>query len=296
MKFPYGICDFYQIITENYWYVDRTDRIPYIEEMGKHLLFLRPRRFGKSLLLSMLENYYDLAKADEFETLFGRLAIGQHPTAKHNQYFVLTWDFSVVSPVGESEQIQQALHRYVNSRIQDFAVYYHHLLPMKIQIDPVDAIASLQSLLTAVRQTPYRLYLLIDEYDNFANELMMGHRQISHSRYKALLYGEGSLKALFKAIKSFSAGGGLDRVFITGVSPVVLSDITSGYNIAENVYVHPEFNDLCGFWESEVADTLAQIVKECHAPAAKATEALNMMRTFYNGYCFTYNAKSLLYT
>ncbi len=295
MKFPYGICDYHKIITENYFYVDRTDRIPLIEEAGSQLLFLRPRRFGKTLLLSMLENYYDIAKADEFDKLFGHLAIGQHPTDRHNQYFVMSWDFSAISPEGEPEGIQQAMYDHINSRIRDCAAYYRDFLTGELEIYPMNALASLESLMSAIRQTPYRLYLLIDEYDNFANEIMMGAQQVSQDRYKTLLYGEGAVKAIFKAVKSASAGRGLDRVFITGVSPVVLSDITSGYNIAENIYLRPEFNDLCGFWESEIADTLTQIVKECNLPQEKASEALTMIRTFYNGYSFSYDANNLVY-
>ncbi len=114
MKFPYGICNFYEIITEGYYYADRTDRIPLIEEAGKHLLFLRPRRFGKSLLLSMLENYYDVAKADEFERLFGHLAVGKNPAQRNNQYFVMKWDFSAVDPQGDAGQIKQALYDHIN--------------------------------------------------------------------------------------------------------------------------------------------------------------------------------------
>lgn len=124
---------------------------------------------------------------------------------------------------------------------------------------------------------------------------MMGSRQISQERYKTLLYGEGAVKAVFKAVKSASAGRGLDRVFITGVSPVVLSDITSGYNVAKNIYLDSEFNDLCGFWESEIADALTQIARDCDLPQEKATEALTMMRTFYNGYSFSYDTENLLY-
>jgi len=114
MKFPYGIADFYKIITAGYFYADRTNHIPVIEDAGEQLLFLRPRRFGKSLLLSMLENYYDLAKTDEFDRLFGHLAIGPEPTLKHNQYFVLKWDFSAVDPSGDAEQIRNALHGHIN--------------------------------------------------------------------------------------------------------------------------------------------------------------------------------------
>ncbi len=294
MKFPYGISDFHKIITQNYFYIDRTDRIPLIEEAGSQLLFLRPRRFGKSLLLSMLENYYDLARADDFEQLFGHLAIGQNPTPRRNQYFVLKWDFSMVDPQGDVREIKQALYQHVNSRIADFALYYQDLLARPIDIDDTDAIHSFQSLLTAVRLTPHRLYLLIDEYDNFANEIMMG-RPLTEGSYQSLLYGEGTLKTLFKVVKGAAAGLGLDRVFITGVSPVVLSDLTSGYNVAENIYLKPEFNDLCGFWETEVQATLDQLVAACDLPPSKATEALTMMRNFYNGYCFSYDKTAFVY-
>jgi hypothetical protein len=287
MKFPYGISDFYKLISEGYFYVDRTDRIPVLEELGDQLLFLRPRRFGKSLLLSMLENYYDVAKAGEFARLFGQLAIGRNPTPRHNQYFVMRWDFSMVAAYGSADEIAQALHRHVNSRIHDFAVNYQHQLPQPIEIYPTDAVASFESALTAVRQTPYKLYLLIDEYDNFANELAMGGQPTGKERYDALLRGEGALKTLFKAVKGAASGFGLDRAFITGVSPIVLSDLTSGYNVSETISAQPEFNDLCGFREAEIATTLRQIAAACRWPEERAVEALEMARTFYNGYRFT---------
>ena len=295
IKFPYGISDFQNIISNNFYYVDRTDRIPLIEEAGKQLLFLRPRRFGKSLLLTMLENYYDVAKAEQFEALFGKLAIGKNPTTLHNQYFVLRWDFSAVNPQGDVEQIQRNLYQYINLRIKAFADYYKKLLPDEIHIEPDNAQASFISLLMAVQKTPYRLYLLIDEYDNFANELMMGGKVTDTARYKTLLYGEGSLKALFKVIKSAATGLGLERVFITGVSPVVMSDITSGYNVAESISLSPEFNDLCGFLESEIHATLRQVAIECDFPLQEVDKALTMIRSFYNGYCFCYENKPLVY-
>ncbi len=191
MKFPYGIADFYKLITEDFFYVDRTDCIPHIEDAGAQLLFLRPRRFGKSLLLSTLENYYDVAKADEFDRLFGRLAIGRNPTPKHNQYFVLKWDFSAVDPSGDAEQIRDALHQHINNRIERFGDYYQEWLPRPIAISAGNAISSFERLLTAILPTPYKLYLLIDEYDNFANEILMGERGASRSRYENLLRGEG---------------------------------------------------------------------------------------------------------
>ncbi|TGN99879.1 ATPase AAA, partial [Candidatus Thiomargarita nelsonii] len=244
-EFSYGVSDFYQLKTDNLFYVDRTSHISLIEKAGRQLLFLRPRRFGKSLLLSMLENYYDVAKADEFERLFGDLAIGQNPTPKHNQYLIMKWDFSVINAQGKD--VESKLHDHLNNCIQDFAMCYQNILQYEIHINPKNAVSSFESALTAIKQSPYRLYLLIDEYDNFANEVLMGRGEISPSRYKTLLSSEGTLKTFFRTVKSASSGRGLERVFITGVSPVLMTDITSAYNVAEDIYLEPEFNDLCGF-------------------------------------------------
>jgi hypothetical protein len=291
LKFPYGFSDFHILRRENYFYVDRTNHIRLIEEAGNQILFLRPRRFGKSLLLSMLENYYDIAKADEFDQLFGDLAIGKNPTPRHNKYLVMKWDFSNVSPEGDVDDIGQALYKYVNNRIQKFALYYQDKLSIKIEIEPNNAISSFQSLLTAVLLSQHKLYLLIDEYDNFANEVMMGNHELSKSRYDALLSGESMLRAVFKAVKSAASGEGLERVFITGVSPVIMD----GYNVATSIYLRPEFNDLCGFKESELADVVNLLAKECDLPSENVEQALTLMKTYYNGYCFNYIQTETIY-
>ncbi len=295
LKFPYGLANFYELITEGYFYVDRTAYLPRLEDAGKQLLFLRPRRFGKSLLLSLLENYYDLAKADEFERLFGRLAIGANPTPKHNQYFVLKWDFSNVNSHGAPEVVERALHTYLNGRIENFAAYYEGRLARPIEINPQDALASFQSLLTAVQLTRHRLYLLIDEYDNFANEILMGAPGAGQDRYASLLRGEGMLKTVFKAVKSAATGGGVERVFITGVAPIVMSDMTSGYNVAENIYLAPEFDDLCGFTETEISDTVKLVAADCGLSASEAETVLADMRLYYNGYRFSPVQQNLIY-
>ncbi|MFQ5617122.1 MAG: AAA family ATPase, partial [Anaerolineales bacterium] len=238
---------------------------------------------------------YDVARADEFEQLFGHLAIGQNPTPLHNQYLVLRWDFSEIDPSGNVQEIKQALHRNLNINTWAFALRYRALLPVEIKIDPVDGLVSFRSLVAVVDETPYRLYLLIDEYDNFANEVMMSRQPGRRADYEALVTGDGLLKTVFKVIKSAAAGRGLDRVFIAGVSPIVLSDATSGYNVAENISLEPEFNDLCGFQESEIAVTLQQIVQTCDFPPEKASEMLYLMQRFYNGYIFTEEGGTLLY-
>ncbi|MCP4697061.1 MAG: AAA family ATPase [Gammaproteobacteria bacterium] len=294
MKFPYGSSDFQRIIQENFFYIDRTGYIPLIEAAGDQLLFLRPRRFGKSLWLSVLENYYDLAKADRFEQLFGQLEIGKNPTAKHNAYFVLKWDFSMVSPSGTSEDIKKSLHNHLNSQIEDFSVYYENHIKRAIRINPDDAAASFGSLLTACKNAGHPLYLLIDEYDNFANEVMMSIGS-GEKRYSALVHGEGVMRSLFRTVKGAAAGMGLERVFITGVSPVAMSDITSAYNVAKSIYLKPLLNDLCGFREAELAEALCRIVENCNLPREEAEKGLEMMRIFYDGYRFAYEAGARVY-
>jgi hypothetical protein len=295
LKFPYGISNFYKIVTNNYFYVDRTNHIPLIEEAGDQLLFLRPRRFGKSLLLSMLENYYDVAKADEFDKLFGDLAIGKNPTPKHNQYLVMNWDFSLVEPQDNVKAMRQSLHYHINNRIRRFAERYQDYFSYKIQINEESAISSFESALIAVETTKYKLYLLIDEYDNFANEVMMGRGEINPERYKALLSAESSLKTFFRAVKFAASGQGLERVFITGTSPILLSDMTTAYNVAENIYFQPEFNDLCGFKAAEVESVLKKVVVECGLKPEDAKDALVIMQAFYNGYSFSDMSNELVY-
>jgi hypothetical protein len=295
MKFPYGISDFKKIITKGYFYCDRTDKIPLLEASDSQL-FIRPRRFGKSLLLSMLENYYDVAKTDEFDEMFGDLAIGKNPTKSRNAYFILRWDFSCVDTTGGIEDLKRSLYNHLNVRIENFIRYYvfagYDLPPVNIKYD--DALYSIESLLSSIRTTPYPIYLLIDEYDNFANTIMMG-TQNEKDRYNALVHDEGVLRTLFKTIKSSTSGPMFDRVFITGVSPVVMSDITSGYNIAKNIYFKPKFNDLCGFKSNEVKRVIEQIVDECDFGTEKSDEALDLMKTYYNGYLFAFGLDEYIY-
>lgn len=295
VKFPYGNSDFYRISTQRQFYLDRTAAIPVLEEAGEQLLFLRPRRFGKSLLLSMLENYYDLAKVDEFERLFGHLAIGRQPTPLHSRYFVMKWDFSTVEGHGDYDQIRQSLYDHINTAIINLVRTYRAYLTGEVHINPNNALASWSDLLGLIRQTPYPLYLLIDEYDNFANEVLMSSRDGGRKRYDALVQGEGIFKTLFKTIKSASQGLGLERVFITGVSPVVMADMSSGYNVAKNIYLLPQLNTLCGFTHSEVTAAVQQVAEQCGFAAPKVNEALALVRTFYNGYRFHAAATEMVY-
>ncbi len=291
MKFPYGIADFHAIRTEGYYYADRTERIRVLEETGKQLLFLRPRRFGKTAWLTTLENYYDLARAGEFDTLFGSLAIGHNPTVRRNSYFVLRWDFSMIDASGSLAEIRQALHNHINAQVADFGVRYGDWLSGDLQTHPSDGLVALRFAVSAAHACGHGLYLLIDEYDNFANELLHGRR----TDYDALVSGEGLLKTVFKAVKSLASGAGIDRVFITGVSPVVLADISSGYNVSKNVSLDARFVDLCGFTEAEVAAVLDQLAAEHGHDQDWSARMLEIMRTWYNGYRFGYEPGPGLY-
>jgi len=287
MKFPYGLADFRALRTQGYFYIDRTDRIAKVENFGLQLLLLRPRRFGKSLWLSTLENYYAIDRADQFTALFGDLAIGKNPTERHNRYFILRWNFSEVVATGTSEQIGEALHRHLNACVDRFNQRYAAWLPKTIPLIPGDGVATFHHLTSVVAATGCPLYLLIDEYDNFANELMpCGHRALNEDHYRALVHGEGLLKTVFKAIKSAAEEGRLDRVFITGVSPVVLSDLSSGYNVSEAIGHLPAFANLCGFIPDEVRDILTELSRLHGWDADQRDETLDILQRFYNGYQF----------
>ncbi|MDM8550936.1 AAA family ATPase [Desulfobacterales bacterium HSG2] len=300
MKIPYAISDFEKLMLEGYYYVDRTDRIPFTEQTGPYLLFLRPRRFGKSLWLSVLKNYYDLAKADQFEQLFGGLFIEKKKTQLRNQYFVMEWDFSCVDSSGSLDEIRAALFSHINSRIKLFRSSYSEYLSAEIEIDDTSVTNSFESLLKSIRKTGHKLYLFIDEYDNFANEMMARRRENDYYRMTGL---DGFLKTLFKSLKSSTKGMGLDRMFITGVTPVLLSDITSGDNIRTDIHLMPRYADLCGFTKTELerilrtyADWLENQPRFIFPegtpmfPEGKEewiTSVLHLADTWYNGYRFS---------
>jgi len=301
MKIPYGVADFYRLRTRGQLYIDRTDRIATLEDLGDSLLFLRPRRFGKSLWISTLASYYDLRRADEHDLLFGDLAIGKKPTPLAHRYFVMRWDFSKINPepppwgvnvdvTSRYERIGNEINGYLNAAIDAFLIDYREVLPEFRRLDG-DPFHNFERLLATIRQTPYRLYLLIDEYDNFAHQALTTDGGV----YQELVKGDGPFKYLFKWVKGLMAGGGLDRLFITGVSPMVMSDLTSGLNIVRNVYLKPSLADLCGFTDREIDDLLAAVLSERGDCELSAAEAKLMMREWYNGYRFALGVPERVY-
>jgi hypothetical protein len=290
IEFPYGIADFYAIRRDGMLYVDRTAYVREVERLGRVLVFLRPRRFGKSLWLQTLANYYDLRRQDQFEELFSELDGGLHPSALRNRYFVLQWNFSAIDPSGGIERIARSLREHVTSRAEVFVSDYEGHLPGTVRTDASPAVV-MDSLLSAIRKTPYKLYLLIDEYDNFLNEVMVEDA----STYHALVDTDGPFKLLFKSVKNATEGLGLERVFVTGVSPIALNDLTSGFNNARDLTLEPELAALCGFRESEIRDVLGLIARERDLSPEEIESLMERMRTWYNGYRFSKDADELVY-
>ena len=279
---PYGNANFQSIRTKDQIYIDRTKFLRKLEEMDiDRALFIRPRRFGKSLWLNVLTNYYDIKQKENFENLFGDLDIGKAPTADHNKFVVINWNFSRMSSRGTVDEIDNNINSTLNNVLEEHLTYYSDILhEVKFYKEAINTFASF---LTAVRKFSLESYLLIDEYDNFANEVMMSDSGV----YNQLVKKDGPLKTLYKGIKEFLDRGLLNRLFITGVSPVVMSDITSGMNICENIYLDKTFNSLCGFTESEINDLTTQAIKHCKLDISKTIPLMEMMKTWYNGYTFS---------
>ena len=290
LQFPYGIADFRRIRRDSMVYVDRTAHIRDLEILGSTLVFLRPRRFGKSLWIQTLATYYDLRYAERFDEFFGGLRIHADPTPLRGRFFVLQWNFSLIKARGGVDEIAEGLREHVSAQVQAFVSDYGELLPA-----PVDTGGSPQnvliSLLAAVRKTPYKLCLLIDEYDNFVNEVMV--RDVA--TYKALFEADGPYKELMKAVKNATEGLGLERVFVTGVSPVALNDLTSGFNTATDVSRKKSLAGLCGFYEQDLRRILARIATEQRLSPERVEEFLDVMRVWYNGYRFHERTRDLVY-
>ena len=202
------------------------------------------------------------------------------PPPLRSSYFILRLDFSCVDPTGTPEDMKRSLYDHINVRIENVLRYYRDngFDLDQTDVHPENALATMESLLSVTQSAGHAVFLLIDEYDNFANTIMMQPTLDSRNRYEAVVHDERLLRTVFKVVKASTSGTGFDRVFITGVSPVVMSDITSGHNIAENLFLEPEFWDLCGFREEEVAETLSRIAGIREHSEDKAKEALLMMR------------------
>ena len=282
-RIPYGMQNFEDVIKEDCYFVDKTPFIENIEESNKYFFFIRPRRFGKSLTISMLENYYDINKKDQFESLFGKLYIGENPTPERNSYLILHLKFAMIS--AGLDNYKKGLDAHCNNKFNSFCSRYAHLLPPGIKEEmnqKEDAVAQLGFLCDKCAETGLKIYLFIDEYDHFTNQIL-AHKE-HETRYREQTHGEGYLRHFFDTIKG-AAGDSLGRVFVTGVSPVTMDDLTSGFNIGTNYSLSPEFNEMVGFTEDEVREMLAyysSVLPFHHS----VDELIEVMKPWYDNYCF----------
>ena len=283
-RIPYGMTNFESIRTEDCYYVDKTHYIPLIEEANKFFFFIRPRRFGKTLLLNMLTHYYDINRADKFEQLFGGLWIGQHPTKEHNQYLVLFLNFSMIS--GDINSYQERMDNYCASCYRSFCAKYAHLLPADIMEEyprQQNAAAELEYIARRCAEVGQKLYLIIDEYDHFTNDIL-AHPELE-LQYKGETHGVGAYRVFFNAVKSGTSTG-IERMFVTGVSPVTMDDLTSGFNIGSNYTTDSAFNAMMGFSETEVRQMI-DYYQQSGVVRHTTDELIQIMKPWYDNYCFS---------
>lgn len=300
-RIPYGMMNFVVIRRDDCYYVDKTRFIPMIEEADKFFFFIRPRRFGKSLTVNMLQHYYDILAKDKFEALFGDLYIGKHPTRDRNSYLVLYLNFSGI--VGELHNYRKGLDAHCQTMFDYFCDIYADFLPkgIKEELDKKEgAVEQFEYLFTECNKTNQRIYLFIDEYDHFTNAILSDIESLH--RYTDETHGEGYLRAFFNKIKAGTYSS-IERCFITGVSPVTMDDLTSGFNIGTNYSLTPEFNEMIGFTEEEVRQMLTYY--STTSPFNHSVdELIEIMKPWYDNYCFAeecygettmYNSNMVLY-
>ena len=300
-RIPYGMMNFAVIRRDDCYYVDKTRFIPIIEDADKFFFFIRPRRFGKSLTVSMLQHYYDIAAKDKFDALFGDLYIGKYPTRDRNSYLVLYLNFSGI--VGELHNYRKGLDAHCQTMFDYFCDIYADYLPqgIKEKLDEKEgAVEQFEYLFTECNKTSQRIYLFIDEYDHFTNAILADPESLH--RYTNETHGEGYLRAFFNKVKAGTYSS-IERCFITGVSPVTMDDLTSGFNIGTNYSLSPKFNEMIGFTEEEVRQMLTYYSTTSHFNHT-VDELLDIMKPWYDNYCFAqgrygettmYNSNMVLY-
>ena len=281
---PYGVQDFVTIVEQNVYYVDKTMYIPKLENQARNLFFIRPRRFGKSLFLSMLHAYYDCRTKDKFQQWFGNLWVGQHPTPLQGKYQVLHLDFSQVG--GTIEKLEENFNKYCCVKLDSFMDIYREYYSEEF-FQKVNSAKYATDKLILIndesKKQGYPLYLIIDEYDNFTNTVL---NEQGERVYWAITHAEGFYRDIFKKFK-----GSFERIFITGVSPVTLDDVTSGFNIGWHISTKAEFNQMLGFSTEDVRELLTYYQQQGRLPTDADVEVMiSEMKPWYDNYCFSERA------
>ncbi len=280
---PYGVADFATVIEQNLYYVDKTMFIPELEKQPRNLFFIRPRRFGKSIFLSMLYSYYDCTQSHKFQSLFGNLWIGQHPTPLQGKYQVLFLDFSQIT--GNIDKLETKFNSYLSINLDAFVRQYseYYQAEMEEILAQEDFEEKMELIFKAAKAHQYHLYLIIDEYDNFTNVIL---NERGEKIYHAITHADGFYRDVFKKFK-----GNFERIFMMGVSPVTLDDVTSGFNIGWNISIKPEFDEMLGFSTTDVVEMFTYYKEHGSIPADSDIDAIvNDMKPWYDNYCFAKQA------
>ncbi|MDM8521228.1 AAA family ATPase [Anaerolineales bacterium HSG6] len=299
-QIPYGIANYEELVEDNCYFVDKTAYIKKLERISNPV-FLRPRKFGKSLWCRILECYYNINQKDEFDYLFGETYIGQNPTRKRNSYFVLHLDFSTIDPTGTLAEIEENFNVITNAYLETIVESAEQLSGKRIEFDADESTATNLNILqrNIKRYNLPQLYIIIDEYDNFANQLVKANKD---TLYRELMRDDSFFKTFFKTLKEGRKTGAIANVFITGVLPITMDDLASGFNVGTYITLNPKFEAMLGFTQDEVDHLLDQIYEDYQIDRTSYDEVKTVIKNHYNGYQFIkysqtpiYNSTILMY-
>ncbi len=287
MRLPYGISNFEKLVNQGYDYIDKTKYIELLENSNEsYIFFLRPRRFGKSLFISMMKYYYDVLCKDKFNSLFGKFYIGKQPTPKANSYHILFFEFSRIDTSSEktiyrdfSKRIQESTESYLKSY-----GYNQQCINRILSLDSPNLIMT--DFFSMIKNE--KIYILIDEYDHFANKILADNPRI----FNQIISNTGFVRVFYETIKTATFEGIVDRLFITGITPITLDALTSGFNIGKNLSTRKELNEMMGFTENEVKSLIQNILKNC---PLDQDHMFDDIKNWYNGYLFHPQANQRIY-
>ena len=277
-KIPYGIINYKELITEGFEYIDKTMYLEKLENIGKTLIYLRPGRFGKSLFTSMMFYYYDVNSKDEFDTLFGETHVGKNPTPKKNSYYVLKFDFSGIST--ETHDVGTLKEKFKNKviiGIEDCINYYHLDYEIEKEQSPEDILGYFLAYMKNATIDGHKVYIIIDEYDNFTNAILEGDAK----DFLNAVGNTGFVKSFYSNIKIYVKEGIVDKFFATGICPITLNSMTTGFNIAKDISTDELFASMIGLTHEEVKTAIENIIQE-----GDKDEIFETMEKHYDGYLF----------
>ena len=284
-KLPYGISDYGRLVENDYYYIDKTKYIEELENLSEpYIIFLRPRKFGKTLFTSTLENYYDIKKVDEFEKLYGNTYIGKNSTKLKNSYHILKFNFSGID-TSDEEKTMKAFKEKVTISITGFVNKYNIDFFVNPELSTEGLLGSLIEAFKTQREKE-KIYVIIDEYDHFANELL----GFNTNQFKNLVSKNGKVRKWYETLKEGTESV-IDRIFITGVVPITLDSLTSGFNIGADITQRSKFNEMMGFTKAE----LVKMMEDIEITKEEQKELLPIMKENYDGYKFSVDGKEKIY-